>query len=88
MSLSLLLGCLWVIAAAVTAMLPMRRQYPPGIVLLVAAPGLLGYIGWQHGVWWVVAGTLAVVSMFRRPLWYMGRRALGLSVPTVPRDEA
>ena len=36
MSAALILGCLWVLAAAVTAMLPMRRQYVPGVTLLIA----------------------------------------------------
>jgi|GEM_PF-2090217 len=30
MTVPLILGALWVIAAAITAMLPMRRQYVPG----------------------------------------------------------
>ncbi len=42
MSVSLILGCIWVLAATVTAMLPMRRQYAPGITLLIVAPVLAG----------------------------------------------
>ncbi len=68
MSLSLILGCIWVLAAALTAMLPMKRQYPPGIVLLIAAPLLMGFIAWQHGVVWLLIAILAFLSMFRRPL--------------------
>ena len=86
-SLSLTIGCVWVILAAITAILPMRRQYAPGITLLGAAPFLLGFIGYQHGPWWVIGGTLAIVSMFRRPLRYMGRKALGLPIPDFPRDD-
>ena len=88
MSLSLILACLWVIAATITALLPMRRQYPPGIVLLIAAPLLLVYIGWQHGPWVTLLGTLAFLSMFRRPLYHIARRILGLPVPEFPKDEA
>ncbi|MDZ4093350.1 MAG: DUF2484 family protein [Paracoccaceae bacterium] len=77
MSSSLILGCIWVLAATVTAFLPMRRQYPPGIVLLIAAPFLLVYIGWQHGVWIALLGVLGFVSMFRNPLIYFARRAMG-----------
>ena len=40
----LLAACLWVLAAAGTAMLPYRRQFPPGIVLLVLAPAILVWI--------------------------------------------
>lgn len=80
MSLSLLLGCFWVIAATVVAFLPMRRQYGPGLVLLIAAPALIGFIGYEHG--WIIAaaGTAGFVSMFRNPLRYLWRRARGKAV--------
>ena len=68
MSLSLILGCVWVLAAAATAMLPMRYQYPPGLTLLLLAPFLIGLIGWQHGLIWVAVALFAFASMFRRPL--------------------
>jgi Protein of unknown function (DUF2484) len=72
MSIPLILGCVWVIAAAVVAMLPMPRQMLPGTVLLIAAPVLLGWIGW------------VLLSMFRRPLLYFGRRAVGLPAEVPP----
>jgi hypothetical protein len=78
MSLPLVLGAVWVIASAFTAMLPMRRQMIPGIGLLIAAPVLLIWIGWVHGWLWVAFGSFAFLSMFRRPLIYFARRALGL----------
>ena len=81
MSPPLVLGALWVIAASVTAMLPMRLQIYPGIPLLLAVPVLLIWIGMEHGVWWVVAGLLAFGSMFRRPLHYLFLRATGRTVP-------
>ncbi len=83
----LALGFLWVVAAAIVAMLPMRWQYPPGILLLLLAPVLIVWIGVVHG--WVVAalGFAAFVSMFRRPLAYFWRKARGLPV-TRPEDSA
>ena len=81
MSAALICGALWVIAASVTAMLPMRLQAYPGLPLLIAAPLLLGWIGWVHGIWWVVAGLLAFGSMFRRPLEYLMRRVMGWPIP-------
>ena len=65
------------VAAAITAMLPMRRQYPPGIALLIAAPALLVWIGIAHC--WVVAGLglLGFGSMFRNPLIHLARRLRG-----------
>lgn len=77
MSLPLLFGCLWVIVAAVVALLPMRLQYPPGIVLLIAAPGLIVWIGMQHGWPWAAFGLFAFISMFRKPLAYFARRFAG-----------
>lgn len=77
MSAPLILGCLWVLAAAVTAMLPMRAQMLPGLALLAAAPVLLVWIGREHGWPWLAVGLFAFLSMFRRPLAYFARRALG-----------
>ena len=79
-SLPLIFGALWIIAAAITAMLPMRRQMLPGWTLLIAAPVLLIWIGWVHGWLWVAFGTFAFLSMFRRPLIYFARKAMGLPV--------
>jgi hypothetical protein len=85
MSLPLILGCVWIIAAAVVAMLPMRRQMVPGMALLVAAPVLLVWIGYVHGWLWLAFGLFAFVSMFRNPLLYFLRRALGRPAP-LPKE--
>ncbi|MBJ3762256.1 DUF2484 family protein [Maribius pontilimi] len=80
MTTALTLACLWVLAAAATAMLPMRRQYVPGIALLVVAPVLLVFVAKAHGLWVTVACVVALLSMFRNPLIYFARRAMGLPV--------
>jgi len=77
MSASLIFASLWVLASTLTAMLPMRLQYAPGLTLLILALPLLGWIGHDHGVWPAVLGVAALVSLFRRPLLYLARRALG-----------
>ena len=77
MSLPLIFAGLWVIAGTLVAFLPMRLQFPPGICLLLAAPCLLIWIGFEHGALFATAGALAFVSMFRRPLGYFVRRAMG-----------
>ena len=77
MSPPLIFGCLWVLAAAVTAMLPMRRQMVPGLTLLIVAPVLLVWIGLAHGWFWLAIGLFAFLSMFRNPLIYFARRAVG-----------
>ncbi|NCO85392.1 MAG: DUF2484 family protein [Rhodobacterales bacterium] len=84
MSLPLILGCLWVLAATATALLPMRRQYVPGVTLLLVAPLLLGWIGYVHGWLWVAIGLAAFASMMRNPLIYLYRRARG-ERPEVPK---
>ncbi len=78
--LPLVLGAVWVIAAAVVAMLPMRRQMLPGLALLIAAPVLLVWIGATQGWFWTAFGAFAFVSMFRRPLIYFYRKSVGLPV--------
>ncbi|MES2915835.1 MAG: DUF2484 family protein [Pseudomonadota bacterium] len=85
MSAPLILGALWVVAAAVVAMLPMRRQMLPGMALLIAAPVLLVWIGFVHGWLWLALGLFAFVSMFRNPLLYFLRRALGRPAP-LPKE--
>lgn len=68
MSPPLIAACLWVLAASVTALLPMRVQYVAGTLLLATAIPLLVWIGATHGAVPVLLGCLAIVSLFRRPL--------------------
>ncbi|MGR3452491.1 DUF2484 family protein [Pseudooceanicola sp.] len=77
MSLALIFGCLWALAATVVAMLPMRQQYAPGIALLAAAPLLITLIWWDLGWVWGGLALAGVLSMFRRPLAYLWRRLRG-----------
>lgn len=74
MSAALIAGALWVVASAIVAMLPMKRQYVPGVALLVMAPALIVWIGLAQGWIWVAAGGFAFVSMFRNPLRYIWRK--------------
>jgi hypothetical protein len=82
MSTPLILGCLWVVVSAVVAMLPMRHQMAPGLMLLIAAPVLLAWIASVHGWVWLVVGLFAFVSMFRNPLRHFLRLALGRPTPS------
>jgi hypothetical protein len=82
---SVLIGALWVLAATITAFLPMRLQMVPGIALLVAAPVLIVWLGFDFG-WLVgVAAFLAFGSMFRNPLRYFWARARGQN-PALPSE--
>lgn len=84
MSWALVSGAIWVIAATLVALLPMRRQYVPGVMLLVMAPFLIGWLWFEYG--WVVGGLALAgfLSMFRNPLRYLLARARGQR-PEVPR---
>ena len=84
MSLSLILACFWVLSATVVAMLPMRRQYIPGVALLIAAPFLIGVISWEHGLLFGGVALFGFISMFRNPLRYFWQRARGQK-PELPR---
>lgn len=84
MSPSLLIASLWVLAATVVALLPMRRQYGPGVTLLILAPLVIGFLGYQHGWLLAAGGVLALVSMFRRPLRHGIARLRGQN-PEVPK---
>ena len=81
----LVISASWVLAAfTVVAFLPMRHQYAPGIVLLLAAPVLIFLIGRDVGLWAAVLALLAFLSMFRNPLRYFARRAMGQN-PGLPK---
>ena len=77
MASSVLASCLWVLAASGTAMLPMRRQMVPGLLLLVSAPVLMVWMSVQVGWWAGALAVLAFLSMFRRPLGALLRWARG-----------
>lgn len=78
MSLSVTLASIWVFASTLVALLPMRMQYIPGFTLLVAAPFVIGFMGYQHGIISGLAALAAFISMFRNPLRYFWRKWRGL----------
>lgn len=87
MSWPVIAGCLWVLCATVTALMPMRHQTVPGLTLLIAAPVLIGWLGYAHGWWLSVLALLAFGSMFRNPLRYFYARARG-QTPELPPEVA
>ena len=89
MTPSLIAACLWVLAATMTALLPMRRQMAPGLLLLASAPLLILWVAATVAWWMGLLALLAFLSMFRRPLcallrWARGRALLALH----PEDRA
>ncbi len=88
MSASAIAAIIWVLVASGVAMLPMRRQFPPGVVLLIAAPVLIVWLGFDYG-WIASAGALAAfLSMFRNPLRYYWRKWRGIEIAPIPEDQA
>ncbi|MDQ2095461.1 DUF2484 family protein [Rhodalgimonas zhirmunskyi] len=85
MSYALLAACMWVVLATFVAFLPMRRQFAPGIVLLIGAPVILIWIGVTHGVFFALAGLAGFLSMFRKPLRYYVLKAMGRA-PELPQE--
>ena len=77
MTWPIVLFCLWVVAAAVVAFLPMRIQYVLGLFLVVSAMVLIAWLSVSVSPWIGVAATAAFVSMFRKPLAYFAKRFLG-----------
>ena len=74
----LLWACvLWALASAGVAMLPMRYQYVPGVLLLIAAPALILWIGVAQSWWAAALAVFAFVSMYRNPLAYVWARMRG-----------
>lgn len=77
MSLALTLACLWVLASALVAMLPIRFHWRLGFPLLLLSLPMMGFVGYTHGWVWVLVALFAVGSMFRNPLRYFYNRARG-----------
>jgi hypothetical protein len=67
----------WVFASAAVATLPVRRQYYPALVLLLAAPVLIVMAGMQFGWIYAALAVAAFISMFRNPLRYIAARLRG-----------
>jgi len=73
-STSLILACLWALAANVAAILPSgdnhwRRAY---VLILLGIP-LLGYVTYENGPVIGLLVMLAGMSMLRWPVLYLGR---------------
>lgn len=84
MSGVLIAGIVWVLAGVVVAMLPVRRQYAPGALLLLSGVGLIVWLGSVYGILAGLAALAAFVSMMRNPIRYLWRRARGQR-PELPR---
>ena len=84
MSWSIIVAIIWVFVATATELLPMRLQYGPGITLLLLAPVLIIWLGYDFGWGWSIISLLAFASMFRNPLKYIYARVRGQN-PEIPK---
>jgi len=76
MPASLIAASIWALTATLTALLPMCMQFRFGLALLLTAPPLLIWINTENGPWITALAVLALLSMFRKPLAYLTRKAL------------
>ncbi len=69
MSPSLTLAALWVILAAILAILPARdNRWRRAWLLIGLGLPVLAWVFWQNGPWWGVAALAAGASILRWPL--------------------
>ncbi|MDD9724273.1 DUF2484 family protein [Roseovarius sp. SK2] len=87
MSLSLVLACIWAVAANLLAMIPSRDNHWRRAYLLVAVGiPILGYVTWQNGPWVGLFVLAAGMSLLRWPVIYLGRWARRSVGGDVARD--
>lgn len=68
------LGCLWLVAANVAAMVPSRdNHWARAYALIVIGVPLLGYITYTNGPWLGLLFMVAGASILRWPVIYLGR---------------
>ncbi len=74
MNLSLILACLWCIAANVIAMFPSKnRHWPAAYALIAIGLPILGFVIWENGVGVGLVVLVAAASILRWPVRYFLR---------------
>jgi hypothetical protein len=74
MSVSLILACLWAVAANVAALIPSRDNlWRRAYWLIGAGIPILGLVTYAHGPWAGLLVMLGGMSMLRWPVVYLGR---------------
>ncbi|MCU9839442.1 DUF2484 family protein [Ruegeria sp. WL0004] len=74
MSVSLILACVWAVAANVIAMLPSRdHHWRNAYMLIVVGISILGYVTYENGPWIGLVVLAGGMSVLRWPVIYLGR---------------
>tara|TARA_R110000851_G_scaffold232848_1_gene385422 strand:- start:132 stop:377 length:246 start_codon:yes stop_codon:yes gene_type:complete len=74
MTVSLVLACLWALAANLLAMMPSRNHHwRRAYVLMALGVPILGFVTWQNGPWIGLVVMAAGMSVLRWPVIYLGR---------------
>ena len=74
MTASLILACLWAVAANLVAVVPSRRNHWPQAYLLIAAGvPIVGFVTYENGPWVGLLVLAAGVSVLRWPVWHLAR---------------
>lgn len=79
---AVLVAAVWALAVNLVAMLPHNRlHFTLGGILLLCFPVVLWFIGQAFGGWAVFAIVLVGLSLYRLPLVYYVKKALGKHEP-------
>lgn len=74
MTVSLILACIWAVAANILAMMPSRdNHWSRAYVLIGIGIPLLGYVTYENGPWIGLLVLLAGMSILRWPVIYLTR---------------
>lgn len=78
MSTSLILTCVWAIAANLIGMLPSKDyHWRAAYVLIALGVPLVGWVTWANGPWIGLLVLAAGASILRWPLWHLWLWATG-----------
>lgn len=78
MTASLILACVWLVVANVTAMFPSRdKHWRFAYAMIALGLPLLVFVWWQNGIWWALAVLVAAGSVLRWPVYFLLRWVRG-----------